>query len=76
MTTVTIDVDVSSILEELLDDDLIEELECRGYTIGKELNEYDVLDREDLNYLLQRVDDTDNVGRDVYEKLRNMRFGQ
>ena len=73
--TMTVDVDVWDVIDEIDDDDLIQEIKDRGYNVQKE--EYDVatLDREDLNYLLERVSDIDWQGRRVYDKLKKLRFG-
>ena len=73
--TKTVDVDVWDVIDEIDDDDLIQEIKDRGYNVQKE--EYDVatLDREDLNYLLERVSDIDWQGRRVYDKLKKLRFG-
>lgn len=75
MPTVTVDVDVWEVIGEASDDDLIEEMNGRGYNVQKEEFDVDVLDREDLNYLLERVNDNDWQGRRVYEKLKKLRFG-
>lgn len=77
MPTVTVDVevDVWEVIGEASDEDLIEEMNSRGYNVQKEEFDVDVLDREDLNYLLERVNDIDWQGRRVYEKLKKLRFG-
>ena len=53
MTTVTVDVDVY--LDEFNDDDIVEELEGRGYTVTK-YQEVETFDREDWQLLLELVD--------------------
>ena len=77
MPTVTVDVDVNvwEVIGEASDYDLIEEMEERGYNVQKE--EFDVvtLDREDLDYILERISDTNWQGRRVYDKLKTLRFG-
>jgi hypothetical protein len=75
MPTVTVDVDIDvwEVIDEVSDEDLIEEMSSRGYTVQK--GDSFTLDREDLNYLLERISDTDLEGRRVYEKLKNLRFG-
>ena len=77
MPTVTVDVDVDvwEVIDEASDDDLIEEMNKRGYNVQKEEFDTSTLDREDLNYLLERVNDIDWQGRRVYEKLKKLRFG-
>jgi hypothetical protein len=55
---------------------LIDEMKKRGYNVQKEEFDTDVLDREDLDYLIERVSDLDwPDGRHVYDKLRKLRFG-
>lgn len=77
MPTVTVDVDVDvwEVINEVGDEDLIEEMYSRGYNVQKEEFDTATLDREDLNYLLERVSDTDLEGRRVYDKLKKLRFG-
>lgn len=76
MASVTVDVDVWEVIGEANDDDLIEEIKDRGYSVTKDFEESVQLDYEDLNYLLQHIDDVHWQGRRVYEKLRKMRYGQ
>lgn len=78
--TATVDVDVDIDLNEFNDDDLIEELEARGYKIFNEgeensplLNKYDcelILDR--LGWDAKPGDDLGNV----IEKVRNTYYGR
>ena len=44
---VTAEVDLDDVMDELNDEDLIEELEDRGYTVGKADGDPDLLDRYD-----------------------------
>jgi hypothetical protein len=77
MPTVTVDVDVDvwEVIGAMSDDDLIEEMTDRGYNVQKEEFDTALLDREDLNYLLERISDVDWQGRRVYDKLKTLRFG-
>jgi len=77
MRTVTVDVDVDiwEVIGEANDEDLIEEMKNRGYSVQKEPEEISVLDREDLNFLLNSVSDTSWEGRRLYDKLKALRFG-
>ena len=73
--TVDVDVDILDVIDEASDEDLIDEMNSRGYNVQKEEFNVAAFDREDLNYLLERVSDTDLEGRRVYEKLKKLRFG-
>jgi hypothetical protein len=73
--TVDVDVDILDVIDEASDEDLIDEMNSRGYNVQKEEFDTSTIDREDLNYLLERVSDTDLEGRRVYEKLKKLRFG-
>lgn len=54
---VNIDVDVDEVLSELDDDDLVEELQCRGYHCSKSLfDEEDLFTKEQLDLLIAHVD--------------------
>ena len=73
MAFVTVDVDVD--LDEFDDDEIVEELTARGYTVNKG----DVLgfDMEDWKLLLEIVDTVPETvyTRRVREKLMNQRWG-
>ena len=73
MAHVTVDVDVY--LDEFDDDEIVAELEARGYTVNKG----DVLgfDMEDWKLLLEIVDTVPETvyTRRVREKLMNQRWG-
>lgn len=77
LTTVTVDVDVDvwEVIDQASDEDLIEEIKHRGYNVQKEEFDVAVLDREDLDYLIERIDDADWQSRRVYDKLKTLRFG-
>ena len=64
--TVTLDVDiyVDDVINEADDQDLIDELNSRGYTVTKE-PERESFDREDWKLLLELVD---NVSETVYTR--------
>lgn len=73
MPYVTVDVDIY--LDEFNDDELVEEVKARGYTVVEE--EVEKFDTEDWKLLLEIVD---NVPETVYtrrvrEKLMNQRWG-
>lgn len=74
MATITIDVDVE--LDEFCDDELAHELEERGYTVTKELNEYDEFDKDDWQYLINLVDNTQKTWytHRIRDKLMNCRW--
>jgi hypothetical protein len=59
MSTVSVyvDVDVDDIFHELDDDDLVEELQQRGYTCKKDPDDFeDSLTKDELNLLLAHID--------------------
>ena len=75
MAYVTVDVDVD--LDEFDDDELVEELEHRGYNVSKNSIEMDALDKYELDWLLDLVDKNN---KDVYtnrvrDKLHKLRHG-
>jgi len=62
MAYVTVDVDVD--LDEFNNDELVEELESRGFNVSSELiPEMDALDKYELDWLLELVDKNN---KDVY----------
>jgi hypothetical protein len=75
MAMVNVDVNPWDVIEEMDDDDLIEEMRDRGYSVSKIPDAMTYLDREDLDYLMSLVDDSDLYGRRVYDKLKDLRFG-
>ena len=75
MANITVDVDVD--LDEFDDDELVEELEHRGYNVSKNPIEMDALDKYALDFLLDLVDKNN---KDVYtnrvrDKLHTLRHG-
>ena len=76
MAYVTVDVDVD--LDEFDNDELVEELESRGFNVSSELiPEIDALDKFELDFLLELVDKNN---KDVYtnrvrDKLHTLRHG-
>jgi hypothetical protein len=75
MAYVTVDVDVD--LDEFDDDEIVEELEHRGYNVSKNSIEIDALDKYELDFLLDLVDKNN---KDVYtnrvrDKLHTLRHG-
>jgi len=77
MPTVSVDVevDVWDVIDEASDEDLIDEMNSRGYNVQKEEFDTSTIDREDLDYILERISDVDWQGRRVYDKLKKLRFG-
>ena len=75
MPMVHVEVNPWDVIEEMDDDDLIDEMRDRGYSVSKIPVEMTYLEREDLDYLMNLVDDSDLYGRRVYEKLKDLRFG-
>jgi hypothetical protein len=74
--TVTVDVDVDDVINDIDDQDLIDELKRRGYIVNKD-TEYRGFDREDLNLLIEIIDQTPETiyTRRVRDKLMRDRFG-
>ena len=76
MAYVTVDVDVD--LDEFDNDELVEELESRGFNVSSEpILEIDALDKYELDFLLELVDKNN---KDVYtnrvrDKLHALRHG-
>jgi hypothetical protein len=72
MPCITVDVDVD--LEEFTDEEMIADLECRGYKIVKESDQ--VLEREDVIYLIELLDKNENTWytRRIRDKLVELRF--
>jgi len=74
MTTVTVDVDVY--LDEFDEDEIVDELESRGYTVTKSKSS-EGFDREDWQFLLDLLDKQPETWytRRVREKVSEARFG-
>lgn len=76
--TVTVDVDVyvDDVINEMDDQDLIDELNRRGYTVTKDVKR-EALDREDWHFLLDMLDKQQATWytRRVRDKLMGARFG-
>lgn len=75
-TRVTVDV----CMDYFDDDDLIEELEDRGYKIFNESNpgETDYLDKYECEEILSAIGDNVKIGSPLYnavEKIRSLRYG-
>ena len=73
MAYVTVDVE----LDEFDDDELVEEVKSRGYTILEEESEVKKFEMEDWKLLLEIVDTVPETvyTRRVREKLMNQRWG-
>jgi len=74
--TVTVDVNVDIDLDEWSDEDLIAELDDRGYTVSKD-TEREGLEREDWQFLLEMLDKNPQTWytRRVRDKVSEARFG-
>ena len=75
MAYITVDVDVD--LDEFNDDELIEELESRGFIVNDNNKEVEKFDMEDWKLLLEVIDTVPETvyTRRVREKLMNQRWG-
>ena len=75
MTTITVDVDVY--LDEFDDDEIVEELQARGYNVHKEPLEDNELDKFEFDFLLDLVDknNTDVYTNRIRDKLHKLRHG-
>jgi hypothetical protein len=75
--TVTVDVDVyvDDVIDEMDDQELIDELNSRGYTVSKGV-ERESFDREDWQFLLEMIDKQPETwySRRVRDKLMDARF--
>jgi len=77
--TVTVDVDVyiDDIINEADDEQLINELVSRGYTVTKDTDVVEAFEREDWQFLLEMLDKNPQTWytRRVREKVSEARFG-
>lgn len=77
MPYVTVDVDVE--LDEFSDDELVEELESRGFNVSNNpVPEMQALDKYEIEYLMNLVDKTEKRDYNYYrvrDKLNNLRWG-
>jgi len=73
--SVYVDVDVNDVIDEMDDQDFIDILEGRGYTVTKGVD-VETFDREDWQFLLEMVDKTPLTWytRRVRDKLLSARF--
>ena len=76
--TVTVDVDVyvDDVIDEMDDQELIDELNSRGYTVSKD-PERESFEREDWQFLLEMLDKNPETWytRRVRDKVSEARFG-
>jgi hypothetical protein len=76
--TVTVDVDVyvDDVIDEMDDQELIDELNSRGYTVSKDV-ERERFEREDWQFLLEMLDKNPQTWytRRVRDKVSEARFG-
>ena len=77
--TVTVDVDVyvDDVINEMDDQELIDELNSRGYTVTKDADVVEAFEREDWQFLLEMLDNNPQTWytRRVRNKLLEARFG-
>jgi len=75
--TVTVDVDVDIDLDQWGDEDLIAELDNRGYTVTKDADVVEAFEREDWQFLLEMLDNNPQTWYTcrVRDKLLEARFG-
>ena len=77
--TVTVDVDVyiDDVINEADDEQLIDELNSRGYTVTKDADFVEGLEREDWQFLLEMLDKNPQTWytRRVRDKVSEARFG-
>ena len=76
MPYVTVEVHTDEVLDNLSDEELLEELKDRGYTVVKG-DEQEVFDRDDWSLLLEMVDKqpTTWYNRRIRDKLLEARYG-
>ena len=76
--TVTVDVDVyvDDVIDEMDDQELIDELNSRGYTVTKDIKR-EAFEREDWQFLLEMLDNNPQTWYTlrVRNKLLEARFG-
>jgi hypothetical protein len=76
--TVTVDVDVyvDDVINEMDDQELIDELNSRGYTVSKDV-ERESFEREDWQFLLEMIDKNPQTWYTlrVRDKVLEARFG-
>ena len=70
--TIDVDIDVDDAIAEMDDDDLIRELESRGYEVAKEDVGVDVITDEEKDLIGEyiRAIGISNENRELYEKVR------
>ena len=73
---VTVDVDPWDVIDELDEEQIAEYLSHAGWQVSKTPSALEDLDREDLDYLIEKLGDaSDWQGRCTMDKIRNLRFG-
>lgn len=65
---------MASISVEVREDEIAEYLREAGWHVSKTNPGEEELDREELEYLLTKIDDTSWLGRRVYDKIHKLRF--
>ena len=72
MTTISVDVDLEDVFYEIDDQDLIDQLERRGYVVTEELDEELNLNKEEMDTLIDMVINAKpgTIEHSIYEKLR------
>lgn len=73
---VTVDIDPWDVIDELDEEQIAEHLRDCGWQVSKTPSALEELDREDLDYLIEKLGDaSDWQGRRTMDKIRNLRFG-
>ena len=72
MATISVDVDLEDVFYELDDQDLIGQLERRGYVVTEEISDQYKLNKEELDTLIDMVINgkPGSIEYNIYEKLR------
>ena len=75
--TVDVDVYVDDVINEMDDQELIDELKSRGYTVTKDTEVVEAFEREDWQFLLEMLDTLKQTWytRRVRDKLVEARYG-
>lgn len=71
MTTISVDVDLEDVFYEIDDQDMIDQLERRGYVVTDELDDELNLSKEELDTLIDMVINAKpgSIEYNIYEKL-------
>ena len=77
MATISVDVYVDDVLDQIDNDDLIEELEGRGFFVSEEEKHYVEFDKEDWSVILSMFDKIEETWqtRRVRDKVLKVCYG-